>query len=97
MLEFEQFVSDPAPNVQMYVDANMGPVGDMLATLSQVGFWVGASLSKRANACLAQDVCSRDIIKSRSTNCSLLVCACLLVLHCRDLKTHYIAPLQVSS
>jgi len=40
-LEFEQFVSDPTPQTQTFVDANMGPVGDMLATLSQVGFRVG--------------------------------------------------------
>ena len=40
LLEFEQFVSDPTPQTQIFVDANMGPVGDMLAILNQVGFGV---------------------------------------------------------
>jgi len=82
MLEFEQFVWDPTPQSPMFISVNMCSVGNMLDTLKQVGFGVSGLATLRdkcANACLAHDVCSRDIIKSRSTNCQLLS---VLVRHC---------------
>jgi len=38
VLEFEQFVSDPAPNVSIDVNTNMCSVGNMLGMQSRVGF-----------------------------------------------------------
>jgi len=52
VLEFEQFVSDPAPNVQTCVDTNICSVGNMLAIVKQVGFGVRGLVTLRDKRCV---------------------------------------------
>jgi len=76
LLEFEQFVSDPTPQTPIFVDANMGPIGDMLATLNQVGFGV-RRIDEQTCKCMFGSKCMHCWHNQASiANCRLLVFAC---------------------
>jgi len=80
VLEFEQFVSDPAPSVYITVATVGNIVRLFLEPTWRRGDCVQVLVDKHVEHMFGSRKRPADIIKSEAESCIIVICACLSVL-----------------